>query len=178
MIVACGHARLGAAARFIGRSARQAPFDLSRSLRVLSNQTTLDAAAMQRVGIWRGRRAMGTWGAAIRAFVQRLLGWFKGQPTLAASGRTELSTDSTDPIAIQFCHDVNKVSRLLDFLIEEGNPYRIPDDVIEKVEAARSRVKENTPSDAAQRAELLKAYRDLVAIPGTAVLFDFPPTPF
>jgi hypothetical protein len=115
---------------------------------------------------------------AIRTFFQRLLGWVRGRPTLAASGRTELTTESKDPIAIQFCHDVNKVSRLLDFLIEEGLPYHIPDDVIEKIEAARGRVSDTSTPDPAQRAELLKAYRDLVAVPGTAVLFDFPPTPF
>jgi hypothetical protein len=115
---------------------------------------------------------------AIRTSFQRLLAWIKGRPTLAASGRTELSTDSQDPIAIQFCHDVNKASQLLDFLIQEGNPYRVPDEIIEKIEAARGRVKENVTPEPAERAELLKAYRDLVAIPGTAVLFDFPPTPF
>ena len=115
---------------------------------------------------------------AIRTFFQRLLAWIKGRPTLASSSRTELATDSKDPIAVQFCHDVNKASRLLDFLIEEGHPYHIPDEIIERIEAARNRVNKPDLPTPEHCAELLKAYRDLVAIPGTAVLFDFPPTPF
>lgn len=117
-------------------------------------------------------------GNAIHTFFERLQLWVRGRSALAASARIELSTDSKDPIAIQFCHDVNRASRLLDFLIEEGHPYHIPDDIIEKVEAACGRVGQTTPPTPEQRAELLKAYRDLVGIPGTAVLFDFPPTPF
>jgi Bacterial Ig-like domain (group 2) len=121
---------------------------------------------------------MSSLGNAIHAFFERLQVWVRGRSTLAASAPTELSTDSKDPIAIQFCHDVNKASRLLDFLIEEGHPYHVPDEIIEKVEAARGRVSQANPPTPEQRAELLKAYRDLVAIPGTAVLFDFPATPF
>jgi hypothetical protein len=115
---------------------------------------------------------------AIRMFFQRLVAWIKGPMTFADSSRTELTTDSPDPIAIQFCHDVNKASQLLDFLIEEGHPYHIPDEIIRKIEDARGRVKQPALPTAEERAELLKAYRDLVAIPGSAVLFDFPPTPF
>jgi hypothetical protein len=122
--------------------------------------------------------AMNRLGNAIHSFYERLQVWVRGRSTLAASARIELSTDSKDPIAIQFCHDVNRASRLLDFLIEEGHPYHVSDEIIEKVEAACGRVGQSDIPTPEQRAELLKAYRDLVGIPGTAVLFDFPPTPF
>jgi Bacterial Ig-like domain (group 2) len=92
--------------------------------------------------------------------------------------RIELTTDSKDPVVVQFCSEVNRASTLLDFLMEEGHPYHIPDQIIDRIEEAREFVKAGTPPTAAQRAALLKAYRDLVAIPGTAVLFDFPPAPF
>jgi hypothetical protein len=122
--------------------------------------------------------AMNRLGNAIHTAYERLQVWVRGRSTLAAGSRIELSTESKVPIAIQFCHDVNRASRLLDFLIEEGHPYHVSDEIIEKIEAACGRVGQSDTPTPEQRAELLKAYRDLVGIPGTAVLFDFPPTPF
>lgn len=115
---------------------------------------------------------------AIRTLGQRLTLWIRGRHAFAGSSRIDLTPNSTDPIVIQFSHDVNKASRLLDFLIEEGHPYHVPGEIIDKIEAARSSVNQDTPPTSSDRADLLKAYRDLVTIPGTAVLFDFPPTPF
>jgi hypothetical protein len=83
---------------------------------------------------------------------------------------------SDDPM-IQFRKEVAKASAVLDFLIEEGHPYHVPDGIIETIERARDLAQGPTAPSAAERAELLKAYRDLVAIPGSSVL-EFPPTPF
>lgn len=109
---------------------------------------------------------------------QWLQSWCPPQPAPAGCQQVELETPSTDPLAKQFCYEVNKAARLLDFLIEEGRPFRIPDEIIDSIEAARSLVRESTPPSAADRARLLKAYRDLVGMPGTSVLYDFPPTRF
>lgn len=114
--------------------------------------------------------------------IRKIFKWATGRPSLNGSPRTKLKPQSDDPISVQFCDDVDKASRLLDFLIEEGHPYHIPDQIIDDIESARESVKQSTaPSPAPSpeaRARLLKAYRDLVAIPGTAVLFDFPPAHF
>jgi hypothetical protein len=92
--------------------------------------------------------------------------------------RPPLEPQDKDPLSVQFCHEVNNATALLDFLITEGHPYRVPDQIIEKIETARTLVRQPGVPPAEERAKLLEAYRDLVAIPGTSVLFDFPPTPF
>jgi hypothetical protein len=110
---------------------------------------------------------------------ERMKSWLKGFcPAHKGSQQTELQPKSADPISVQFCREVNKASRLLNFLIEEGHPYHIPDQIIDNIEAARTLANEPTPPPPEERAKLLKAYRDLVAIPGTSVTFDFPPAPF
>jgi hypothetical protein len=97
---------------------------------------------------------------------------------VTSSARHALRPQSEDPLSVQFCQEVNDASALLDFLIREGHPYRVPDQIIERIEAARTLVVQAGPPPADERAKLLEAFRDLVAIPGTSVLFDFPPTPF
>jgi MFS family permease len=81
-----------------------------------------------------------------------------------------------DPIA-QFKSEVTNASEVLRFLVEEGPPYRIPDELIDKVEKAQDLAASGTLPTAEDRAELVKAYRDLIAIPGSSVI-EYPPTPF
>jgi hypothetical protein len=82
------------------------------------------------------------------------------------------SEPDEDPLIAEFRNQVGKASALLDFLIEEGHPYHIPDHIIEDIEAMRESLKTPDPPSQENRVKLLKAYRDLIAIPETDVSFD------
>lgn len=111
-------------------------------------------------------------------WLKKAIQWLACGPSVTHGVRPLLEPLDKDPLSIQFCHEVNKASALLDFLITEGHPYRASDQIIERIETARTLVRQPGIPPAAERAKLLEAYRDLVAVPGTSVLFDFPPTPF
>src|SRR5215813_1999239 len=75
-----------------------------------------------------------------------------------------------NPEDTNFATDVDEASTLLRFLIKEGGRASIPNGIIEDIEAAReiARTRDAKPS-VEQRAKLLKAYRDLAAVPRNAI---------
>jgi hypothetical protein len=82
-------------------------------------------------------------------------------------------------ISEEFSAEVRKASELLDFLLSEGYPYHIPDQIIDKIETARELLKTPGHPSKEDRATLIKAYRDLVNIPQNSVTFDrIPPARF
>ena len=84
-----------------------------------------------------------------------------------------------DTILGDFSAEVKKASVLLSFVLTEGHPCYIPDNVIEDIEDARESLKTSGTLTKEQRVKLLKAYRDLVTIPRASITFDgMPPTPF
>jgi hypothetical protein len=79
----------------------------------------------------------------------------------------------------EFSDDVKKTSDLLDFIISQGYSRHIPDRIIDDIETARQLLKEHPDPPKEERARLMKAYRDLVAVPNTSVTYDgIPPTAF
>jgi hypothetical protein len=86
---------------------------------------------------------------------------------------------SQDTILEEFSTEVRKASELLVFLMNEGYPYHIPDQIIDDIEAARESLKYPGHASKVYRAKLRKSYRDLVRIPQQSVTFDrIPPTLF
>lgn len=77
-----------------------------------------------------------------------------------------------DPLTRAFAEEVEKSCRLLGFLIVEERSCRVPDQVIEDIEACREKLKSgNTISDK-DRALITKAYRDLIAVPRSSVAYQ------
>jgi hypothetical protein len=89
-------------------------------------------------------------------------------------GRLNLGEGSRPDALIyeDFYKQVCKASELRDFLLTEGYPHDIPDKIIEDIENARELLKNPDPPTREQRADLLKAYRDLMKIPRTSVNFE------
>jgi hypothetical protein len=108
-----------------------------------------------------------TWWSRLR----RLWEWRRAAPP-----PPPLSGD--DLIKSRFRDQVNKACALLDFLIDEGHPYHISDEIIQGIENAQELLKSGDVP-AKERAEFLKAYRDLVALPDTSVVIEgVPPIGF
>ena len=63
-----------------------------------------------------------------------------------------------------FAAQVEEVSTLLMFLIKEGAAQSIRDQIIDDIEAARQLVKDGPEPTKEDRAKLIRAYRDLVAV--------------
>ena len=101
------------------------------------------------------------------------------QPRVSPASINAQQTEAEDSIRKRFCSTIDKASNLLDFLIDEGYRYKIPDKIIDEVEAARECLKQAGAPIAEERAKLTEAYRDLVNISRTSVTFDkMPPTCF
>ncbi|HME21470.1 MAG TPA: hypothetical protein VKI44_09025 [Acetobacteraceae bacterium] len=81
--------------------------------------------------------------------------------------------------AEQYAEETRNASRLLQFILSEGYPYHIPDEIIEAIEAARQLVSDGKSPTPEQWAKLIRAHRDLVNIPAVSITFDrIPPTVF
>ena len=79
----------------------------------------------------------------------------------------------------EFATDVVKASKLLAFLMSEGHPYHLTDEIIEQIRSARALIDTNTSLSPDNYTQLTKAYRDLITISQTSVTFDgVPPAPF
>jgi hypothetical protein len=79
----------------------------------------------------------------------------------------------------EFATDVVKASKLLGFLMSEGHPYHLTDEIIEQIRSARALIDTNTSPSPDNYTQLTKAYRDLITISQTSVTFDgVPPAPF
>jgi hypothetical protein len=93
--------------------------------------------------------------------------------------RRDTGAEPKDAQSYDFNAEFKRVSRLLDFFMDEGHPFHIPDQIIDEVEAARELLKPGAHPSPEDRSKLMKAYRDLVTISQTSVMFDgMPPMRF
>src|SRR5262249_46190713 len=69
----------------------------------------------------------------------------------------------------EFSRDVAAASALLKFLIKEGGPEPIRDQIIDDIEEARERLSNPAPPSKEERAKLLRAYAELARVPRTSV---------
>ncbi len=71
-----------------------------------------------------------------------------------------------------FSEEVQKSCRLLEFLIVEERSCRVPDHVIDDIEACREKLRGGNTITANDRALITKAYQDLVAVPRSSVAYQ------
>jgi hypothetical protein len=84
-----------------------------------------------------------------------------------------------EPPSREFSRDVAAATALLKFLIKEGGPEPIRDQVIEDIEEARDRLSNPAPPSKEERVKLLKAYGELARVPRTSVASaTIPPVTF
>jgi hypothetical protein len=69
----------------------------------------------------------------------------------------------------EFSRDVAAATALLKFLIKEGGPEPIRDQIIDDIEASRERLSNPAPPSKEERVKLLKAYGELARVPRTSV---------
>ena len=78
-----------------------------------------------------------------------------------------------------FEKQVGDATKLFVFMVSERHCYRVPDKIIDDIEAAREVVKLNQAPTAAERALLAKAHRDLILVPDVSVTYSgVPPAEF
>jgi Bacterial Ig-like domain (group 2) len=113
-------------------------------------------------------------------FFMTIKEWFRGILRLVRGPRRHaVKIQSTEAILAEFSDEVSRSSKLLDFLLSEGYLTHIPDQIIDDIEALNELVKQKKEPSTDERAKLKKAYRDLVTIPPTSVMFDgMPPILF
>jgi hypothetical protein len=90
-------------------------------------------------------------------------------------GRTEPADTQSQDFSAEF----GRMSKLLDFLMNEGHPFHVPDQIIDEFAAARELLKPPSRPNKEDYAKLTKAYRDMVTISQNSVTFDgMPPMHF
>ncbi len=97
---------------------------------------------------------------------RKIWNWFR---PIRESYSEVLAGKPTEPASEEFPRDVAAAFALLKFLIKEGGPEPIRDQIIDDIEAAREVVKDSAPPKKEDRVKLLKAYRDLVTVPRISV---------
>src|SRR5215472_13755096 len=88
--------------------------------------------------------------------------------------------DREEPVAtLTFSAEFRRASNRFKFLMDEGHPYHVSDQIFDDIEASGDLLKSGANPAKEDRAKLTKAYRDLVTISQTSVTFDgMPPMPF
>src|SRR5271166_1830655 len=119
------------------------------------------------------------WARFLSMFHKNQAMFHKNQAIFHKNQKRDEVVQPMETIAQDFAAEFRKASELLGFLMSEGYPYHVPDQIIDEIETSRELLKDSSTPSKEDRAKLLKAYRDLVTIPQTSVTFDrMPPTPF
>ncbi|MEI7714015.1 MAG: hypothetical protein WCI94_21450, partial [Rhodospirillales bacterium] len=82
-------------------------------------------------------------------------------------------------VKLSFAEQVDAAVKLRDFIVSERHSYRVPDKIVDDIEAARQIAMSDRAPTADERAALSKAYRDLILIPDTSIAYaGVPPADF
>jgi hypothetical protein len=104
--------------------------------------------------------------------------WIWLKPIWKSDSETPAEKPS-ESLSEEFRRDVRDATALLKFLIKEGGPDPIRDQIIDDIEASRDLLGKSDPPSKEARAKLLKAYAELARVPRTSVTSaTIPPVTF